>query len=87
MVAAESLVVVIGVITTGLVSIIGAVFAGLATLRSGQVHREVRTMNELTLGQLGEAAETRRINDKPEDERTTREKRHTDAAAERTTGA
>lgn len=52
-----------------------------------EVLHEVRTMNELTIGQLGEAAETRRILDKPPEERTTRETRHTDASQERSTGA
>jgi hypothetical protein len=80
-------VVIISSITTGIVAIVTAIFAGLGLLKSKQVHNEVKTMNELTLGQLGEAQETRRILDKPADERTTRESRHTDASQERSTGA
>ena len=52
-----------------------------------KVIHEVQTKNELTLGQLGEAQETRRIQEKSEPERTSREKRHTDQSSERSTGA
>lgn len=58
-----------------------------AAAASQQVLHEVKTMNELTIGQLGEAEETRRIESKPPAERTSREKRHVDAANERSTGA
>ena len=84
---ATDAVVVIGVLTSSVIAVIGAVFAGLASLWAKKGYGEVKTMNELTLGQLGEASETRRIMDKPEGDRTTRERRHTDAAEERSTGA
>ena len=54
---------------------------------TSQTLHEVKTMNELTIGQLGEAAETRRIQEKPPEDRTTREGRHVDSALERSTGA
>jgi len=41
-----------------------------------KVHQEVKTFNELTIGQLGEADETRRIGDIPLEDRTPREDRH-----------
>lgn len=68
-------------------AVFAAVFAFLASRRSKATFHEVQTMNELTIGQLGEAAETRRITDKPVADRTSREKRHTDASEERSTGA
>lgn len=40
------------------------------------VRRELKTMNELTLGQLGEAEETRRIDKIPYEDRTAQEARH-----------
>jgi len=77
------LTIVIGVITSSIVTIIGAVFAGLASVRAGRidtkvdkVHSEVRTFNELTLGQLGERIETRRINEIDPIDRTGQEDRH-----------
>jgi len=101
LVATDSLVVVIPVLGTCLVSVITAIFAGLAKLKGNenaraiadntakttQIHEEVRTMNELSIGQLGEAAETRRISEIPKEDQTSREKRHVDAAEERSTGA
>ena len=59
-----------------LVSIIGAVFAGVAMLRTGKVQKEVKTFNELTLGQLGERTESRRISEIEPAERTAQENRH-----------
>jgi hypothetical protein len=87
MIADTDLAFAITAIGGAIAAVVGAVFAGIATLRTGRVHREVRTMNELTLGQLGEAAETRRISDKPDNQRTTRERRHIDSSQERSTGA
>ena len=73
----------IGAITSGLVAVLGAFFAGMAMLRSGHVetkidavHHEVKTFNELTLGQLGERTETRRINEIEPIDRTNQEDRH-----------
>ena len=73
----------IGAISSGLVTILGAFFAGMAMLRSGrvstevgQVHHEVKTFNELSLGQLGERIETRRINEIEPKDRTSQEDRH-----------
>ena len=80
---------VVVLISTGIVSIIGAIFAGLASLRSKQARDSVDTKNELSVGQLEEAQETRRILKKIAEGQdiSTREQRHTDQAAERSTGA
>jgi hypothetical protein len=51
------------------------------------IRKEVKTYNELTLGQLGEAEETRRVQNKAPEDRTSRENRHLDEAEERSTGA
>jgi hypothetical protein len=75
--------ILIAAISGGIVSIIGAIFAGIAMLRGGrvdkkvdQVDKKVDTFNELSLGQLSGRAETRRIDEiKPED-RTDQEDRH-----------
>ena len=60
----------------GMVSIIGAIFAGIAMLRTGQVKKEVHTFNELSLGQLSGRIETRRIDEIDPVDRTDQEKRH-----------
>ena len=45
--------------------------------RTGKIHNEVKTINGLQLGQLADAAETRRITtDVPVVERTTAENQH-----------
>lgn len=60
-----------------LIGAISTAIVGIGTfIRTGRIQHEVRTMNELTIGQLGEAAETRRIEQIPTDERTPREGRH-----------
>jgi len=67
----------------GIVSIIGAIFAGIAMLRTGRVdtkvdnvNEQVKTFNELSLGQLGGRNETRRIDEIDPVDRTDQEKRH-----------
>ena len=72
----DSVAVVIAAITYSIISIIGAVFAGIAMLRAGKVQKEVKTFNELTLGQLGERIESRRISEIEPGERTAQENRH-----------
>ena len=59
------------------IALIAARRAGLAATNASQVKDEVKTMNELTLGQLGEASETRRIDKIPVEDRTAQEIRHT----------
>ena len=63
-------------LSTLIAALSSAVVAVITVLRVGAVKNEVKTMNELTLGQLGEATETRRIDEIPADERTARESRH-----------
>jgi hypothetical protein len=65
----EELATLIGVLATSIVSIITA-------LKGRQIHNEVKTMNERTLGQLGADNETRRIEDIDPQTRTAREQRH-----------
>lgn len=45
-------------------------------LRAGKVQKEVKTFNELTIGQLGEKNESRRITKIDPEERTQQEQRH-----------
>jgi len=71
-----SIVIVVSSITGGIVSIIGAIFAGLAMLRAGHVQKEVRTFNELSIGQLGGKGETRRIEAIDPVDRSDQENRH-----------
>jgi len=75
--------ILIGFTTTGIVAIIGAVFAGIAMLRTGhvevkvdKVQNAVETFNELTVGQLTGRIETRRIDDIDPTDRTDQENRH-----------
>lgn len=75
--------VLIAALTVSVTTIIGAVFAGLAAIRSGravagvaQVQTEVKTLNGLALGQLADAAETRRIEAKPAADVTAAEAEH-----------
>ena len=59
------------------VTTITAAIASLVTLRrAGRIQHEVKTWNELTIGQYTEATETRRISNIPLDDRTPREDRH-----------
>jgi hypothetical protein len=64
-------------------SVVGAVAALLAAHRAGRVVQEVRTLNELSLGQLGAATETRRIDEIDPSDRTAQETRHMDAGEAR----
>jgi hypothetical protein len=66
----------ISAISVLIASIAAAVASIIAALRAGNVHKEVKTMNELTLGQLGERQETRRIEDIPMEDRSAQETRH-----------
>jgi hypothetical protein len=75
--------ILIGFVSTGIVSVIGAIFAGVAMLRTGRVDtkvdkvdKKVDTFNELTVGQLTGRIETRRIDEIDEVDRTDQEKRH-----------
>ena len=82
LVVAETLVAVAALI--GALSSAIAAAASLANGRRGkQIHQEVRTMNELTLGQLGEAVETRRIEEIRPADRTAQEDRHLQQKEER----
>jgi hypothetical protein len=81
-----------GIDTTGWAIIISTLFASITTtavaiitaLRVGTVEREVKTMNELTIGQLAERGETRRIEGSvPEGDRTAQEARHVQMAHDR----
>jgi len=67
-------------LSTLITSLAAAIIALITVVRAGQIKAEVKTMNEMTLGQLGEATETRRIDDIPVAERTPRETRHIDMA-------
>lgn len=73
---ATGLSLLITAICGGIATIIAAIASVLAVVRVNQVHSEVKTMNELTLGQLGERRETRRIAAIDDDSRTAQEKRH-----------
>lgn len=44
------------------------------------VHKQVATLNESTVGQLAAAVETRRVEAIPHDERTAKEERHVESA-------
>lgn len=63
-------------IGTAIAAIVAACASLVAALRIQNVHHEVKTMNELTLGQLGERRETRRIENVEPDDRTAQERRH-----------
>lgn len=67
-------------IITALATLVAALTAAIISIRNGQksdrIHNEVKTMNELTIGQLGEATESRRIAKIPKADRTARETRH-----------
>lgn len=66
----------IGSIGTLVAAIAAAVASVIAVSRTGQIHNEVKTMNELTIGQLGERSETRRITAIEGQDRTAQERRH-----------
>jgi hypothetical protein len=90
---AAELVTIISVIMGGLVTIIGAVFAGWAAIKATAAHTairevagDVKTMNALSMGQLADAAETRRIMRVPASERTAAELEHLAAVPPKPTG-
>jgi len=62
--------------TTGIAAIIAAVASALAKRAASLAHREVVTLNRLTIGQLAARAETRRILSEPPDGRTPEEIEH-----------
>lgn len=81
--SAGELVVLVGAITSGACAVIGAVFAGMAAIRvkrvdavASKIHEEVRTINGMALGQLADAAETRRIDHIDPPDRTRGEADH-----------
>jgi hypothetical protein len=53
-----------------------AVTSTIAAWRSTQTHKEVKTLNAKTIGVLAGEQETRRISDKPLEERTPEDQRH-----------
>jgi hypothetical protein len=75
-ISAEEIAVVIAAFATATVAIVGAVFSGIAMIRAGQVHKEVRTLNAKTIGVLAGETETRRIVDKDPNKRTPDDQRH-----------
>ena len=66
----------LGVLIAAIGSVMAARRAGVAATTVTAVHQEVKTINGLALGQLADAAETRRIEKKVPDERTTAETAH-----------
>jgi hypothetical protein len=76
------LAVLVAAFGTAIASVIAAVAALVAARGTRQIKHEVRTMNEMTMGQYAEASETRRIEDIAPENRTAKEGRHmvTDAA-------
>lgn len=67
---------IITAIGTAMASVIAATASLMAVVKGREIHNEVKTMNELTLGQLGERRETRRIDAVDPDDRTAQERRH-----------
>jgi len=110
---ASELVTIIVAVFGGLVTLVGALFAGWAALKAGQAKKEVvetkaavvetkeqvvavhaivegvatavATMNDLTMGQLADQNETRRIVEIPKDKRTDAEKDHLAVVPEKPT--
>ena len=110
---ASELVTIIVAVFGGLVTLVGALFAGWAALKAGQAKKEVvetravvtetkeqvvavhaivegvatsvATMNDLTMGQLADQNETRRIGEIPKDKRTDAEKDHLAVVPEKPT--
>lgn len=72
----------IALIIVALGSFITAVGGVVVAIMVNRVHREVRTGNELRMGELEAARETRRVEEIPHDERTAQEQRHIDTAPE-----
>lgn len=65
----------VALVITSVATLLGVLVTARVTLH---VRNEVRTSNELTIGQLAAAGETRRAEDIPHDERTRQEQRHID---------
>lgn len=64
-----------------LVAALSAAIVSIGTfVRAGRIHNDVKTMNESALGELGAAAETRRVEAIPRAKRTVKEQRHVDEA-------
>jgi len=72
----------IGAVSAAIVSIIGALRVGGVKKEVTGVKQELKTSNELTLGQLGANTETRRIEEIPFQDRTAQEDRHIVQSAE-----
>jgi hypothetical protein len=68
-------------------TLVGVVVTAVTTFvvlrRTKEVHTEVRTWNESTIGENSAANESRRIEDIPRDDRTSQEQRHVDAVPHR----
>jgi len=77
---------VLGALGVLVTTVTTAVLAILTFRRAGQIHGEVRTMNETTIGQNSANRLTDQIEEKPHDERTAQEQRHLDAAPPREPG-
>lgn len=62
--------------TNIILSMVGLIVSVLNNQKLKRVHNEVQTANGLTMAQLSDASETRRINREPIGERTPAEIRH-----------
>ena len=76
------IVTLIGAVAAAVVSIIGAWRVNNVKNEVAGVKQELKTSNELTLGQLGANTETRRIEEIPFQDRTAQEDRHIVQSAE-----
>jgi len=70
------LLLIIPILTTSIVTIITAIKAQQIKSETVAVKQELKTFNEMTVGQSIEANEARRIAEIPLEERTPKEKRH-----------
>lgn len=70
----------IALIIVAIGSLVTAVGGVVVAIMVNRVHKEVRTLNESTPGELDAATETRRIEAIPRAERTAKEQRHIDTA-------
>lgn len=74
---AAPVILAISTLVVAITGLLGAITIMIVNLRATRkVQREVQTLNEQTIGQLGAAEETRRIRDILPGERTPREERH-----------
>lgn len=69
----------LALLITSVATLIGVIVTAVISLRG---LRETRTGNALTLGQAGNAAEARRVEAIPHDQRTVAEQAHLDDAPE-----